>query len=221
MHIREGESISSFKAAGEQVQIFSPKEVVDGMFTWADQILCATNEKRENINHYVRKMLNYQDTPQVGDKVISLRNHWDIFSASGDWVLTNGTIGYIENLSVQKIQIPKFICVKPIDYMYTNVKLDSDDTFQYLPIDYNYLLTGKSILTTNQKVAMNASKHSPDAPLEFTYAYAMTTWKAQGSEWNKILGYEETFPYDKETHKRFLYTMVTRASEKLVLIKKE
>ena len=37
---------------------------------------------------------------------------------------------------------------------------------------------------------------------------------------DKVLGFEENFPFDKETHRRFLYTMATRAKEKLVIIRK-
>ena len=51
------------------------------------------------------------------------------------------------------------------------------------------------------------------------YGYAITCHKAQGSEWNKILVVEENYPFDKVEHARWLYTAVTRASEKLVLVR--
>ena len=56
-------------------------------------------------------------------------------------------------------------------------------------------------------------------PKEFTYAYAITTHKAQGSEWSKVLVMEESFPFDKQEHARWLYTACTRAAEKLVLVR--
>jgi hypothetical protein len=34
------------------------------------------------------------------------------------------------------------------------------------------------------------------------------------------LGFEENHPFDKEEHKKYLYTMATRASDKLVIIRK-
>ena len=67
------------------------------MYEWADQILCATNAARTTINNFVRQQRGYQSTPQIGDKIISLRNHWDDFSLSGNWALTNGAIGTITN----------------------------------------------------------------------------------------------------------------------------
>ena len=57
-------------------------------------------------------------------------------------------------------------------------------------------------------------------PFEFTYGYAITTHKAQGSEWDKVLVIEERFPFNKEEHARWLYTACTRAAEKLILIRK-
>ena len=56
-------------------------------------------------------------------------------------------------------------------------------------------------------------------PKQATYGYALTCHSAQGSEWNNVLVIEETFPFDKKEHARWLYTAATRASEKLVLVK--
>ena len=56
-------------------------------------------------------------------------------------------------------------------------------------------------------------------PREFTFGYAITCHKAQGSEWDKVLVIEESFPFDKTEHARWLYTACTRAAEKLVLVR--
>ena len=40
------------------------------------------------------------------------------------------------------------------------------------------------------------------------------------SEWEKMVLVEEGFPQDKSLHQRYLYTGITRASKKLVIIKK-
>ena len=80
--------------------------------------------------------------------------------------------------------------------------------------------TGESSLDwkTSYKLSKNP-KTRYLVPLEFTYGYCVTGWKAQGSEWGKVLVLEEKFPFDREEHQRFLYTAITRASEKLVLVK--
>ena len=66
---------------------------------------------------------------------------------------------------------------------------------------------------------MRSRKFASLVPYEFTYGYCITCWKAQGSQWGKVLVIEEAFPFDIETHQRFIYTAATRAIEKLVLIR--
>lgn len=220
MWIREGKPLAQFPFAGEQVQIVSPLQVVDGMYGWADQILCATNNKRNSINNFVRQMQGFGETPCVGDKIISLSNHWDYLSTSGDWALTNGSIGTIENFSVRDIWVPRYIHTGAIQYMFTDIRLEDEDTFMRTPIDYQFILTNEAALDGRQTYLLNKNQTTPDAPFDFTYAYAITCHKAQGSEWDKVLVFEENFPNSIDEHKRWLYTAATRAKEKLVIVRK-
>jgi exodeoxyribonuclease-5 len=221
MHVREGKPINTFEAAGAEVQIYNKNQLVDGMYSWADQILCATNKKREEINNFVRKMKGFGAEPEVGDKIISLHNHWDEYSLYGDWSLTNGCIGEIIDSNLVSEQLPYVVKEKPIQLLYTDMKIDNEDLFINLPIDYKQLKTGEAALTPQQIYRLKKMKllDGPTDVYDFAYAYAITCWKAQGSEWNKVLFFEEEFPYDKETHKKYLYTGITRASKKLVVIK--
>lgn len=220
MHIREGNPISAFSCAGEQVQIFDKSQAVSGMYDWADQILCATNAKRTEINNFVRQQKGFGAEPEVGDKIISLRNHWDFASSSGEWALTNGSIGTIEYMTERPIWVPKYIYDKPIPYLFTDVSLDDGDKFNSIPIDYNSLKKGEMTLNPKQMYLLNKQKNLLDAPYEFAYAYAITVHKSQGSEWNRVLLFEEWFPNGIEEHKKWLYTGITRAGSKLVVIKK-
>lgn len=97
MWIREGKPLAQFPCKNEQVQIFTKDQVVSGMYGWADQILCATNNMRNEINSIVRNQKGFGPEPEKGDKIISLRNHWEFFSYTGDWALTNGSIGIIDS----------------------------------------------------------------------------------------------------------------------------
>lgn len=221
MHIREGKPLASFPCAGEQVQIFNKHEVVSGMYDWADQILCATNAKRTEINNFIRQQKGFPEQPQIGDRIISLRNHWDWASASGDWALTNGSIGTIERMTLQNVKLPAWITKNsPVPYLFTDIALEDNDKFISIPIDYNSLLKGEMTLNPKETFILNKQKQFLDAPFEFAYAYAITVWKAQGSSWPKVLLLEENFPFEKEVHKKFLYTGITRAENKLVVIKK-
>ena len=219
MHVRDGRPLSTFDCKGEQVKLFKPNELVTGMYDWADQILCATNNKRNEINNTIRKMKGYGEEPQEGDKLISLTNHWE-FSSSGEWPLTNGQIGTLGYHYIETHNIPRYITEQPIEYMYADLKID-EDKFIMIPIDYKYLKTGETALSSRQSYQLTKNKNCLlEPPYEFAYGYAITTWKAQGSEWDKVLGFEEKFAFDTETHNRYLYTLITRAKERLVLITK-
>lgn len=221
MHIREGKPIETFDCSNEQVMVVNKNDVVDGMYDWADQILCATNAQRHKINTLVRNKKGFGSEPCAGDKIISLRNHWDFASTNGEWALTNGSIGTIEYMNHQNIYVPKYIYDKgPIPYMFTDVRLDGGDKFNSIPIDYNSLIKGEMTLNPKQTYLLNRQKGLMEAPYEFAYAYGITTHKAQGSEWDKVLIFEEWFPNIPEEHRRWLYTAVTRSAQRAVIVKK-
>lgn len=220
MHVREGGSLSDFVCAGTEVQIIDASQVVEGMYTWADQVLCATNNRRNEVNQILRKIKGFGPEPCVGDKVISLRNHWDDLSFPSGNPLTNGTIGYLEEYAKTSLWVPSFIYKdNDIPVARITMRAENDDEF-CVTADYKCLATGEKTLDPKQEYIMNKNKRYPNAPYEFVYGYGITTWKAQGSEWDKVLAFEEDFPYDKETHQKFLYTTITRAKNKLVLVKK-
>jgi exodeoxyribonuclease-5 len=97
MDIRNGKPLSLFK--GNEVQVIDTKDIIGGMYGWADQIIVAKNATRRNINSQMRYMLFDvdNDIPVEGDKIICLRNDWDTVTEAGD-VLVNGTIGTINNI---------------------------------------------------------------------------------------------------------------------------
>jgi exodeoxyribonuclease-5 len=220
MHIREGKTLATFDASRKEVMITDMSQITTGMYEWADQILCATNARRNDINQAMRTIKGFGAEPEVGDKVISLRNHWNDFSNTGN-ALTNGTIGYIEDYTRSSFYVPRHI-YEPgsLDVLCTTVKTEDEDKFEGLWLDYKALTTGEKTLSNKQEYQMNKYKSCPDAPYEFVYGYAITCHKAQGSEWSKVLVFEERFPFSAEDHKRWLYTACTRASEKLVIVKK-
>ena len=221
MWIREGKPINQFPASGSQVMMVQPQEIVTGMYDWADQILCATNAKRNEINNFMRQIKGFGPEPQTGDKIISLRNQWEFFSNNiqEPAPLTNGTIGTIEIANKSNIFVPYWISEKPIPVLYTTMLDENNDRFDYIPVDYTSITTGEKFLNGKQEYLMKKNKKCADPPFEFAYAYGITCHKAQGSEWEKVLVYEERFPFDKEEHARWAYTAATRASEKLVWVK--
>ncbi len=93
--IRDRKPIKPFR--GTEINIVKVSDLCDGMFTWADQILCGKNITRHEINRHYREMLWGEDIPNpiVGDKVICLKNNWNKITQVGD-ALVNGTIGTID-----------------------------------------------------------------------------------------------------------------------------
>lgn len=106
--------------------------------------------------------------------------------------------------------------------MFTGVDIENG-RFESIPIDYNAIITGEQEFTKEQLFKINKYANECDdleAPYNFTYAYAITTHKAQGSEWDKVLLMEENFPFEQTEHRRWLYTGITRATKKLVVIRR-
>ena len=53
---------------------------------------------------------------------------------------------------------------------------------------------------------------------KFTYGYALTVHKAQGSEWDNVLLMDE---YSMDEHrKEWLYTVITRAAKRIVVVRR-
>lgn len=64
------------------------------------------------------------------------------------------------------------------------------------------------------------AKHAEDDMQvnRFEYAYAITAHKSQGSEWNNVVVFDDSNVFGKDG-KNWLYTAITRAKKKLVIIK--
>lgn len=221
MAIRENRPIEAFQ--GKEVQILNKEELNTGMLTWADQILVATNATRVSINTQMRKLLNFGEKPQDGDKIICLRNYWDCFSDNEE-PLVNGTIGILKDSFLIKRYLPSIVKstdgLSHIDLIVGDFISDSGMYFHSLEMDKKMIDTGEFSLDWKTVYQLNRNPKTRDIPpLEFTYGYAITCHKAQGSEWDKVLVIEEKFPFDKIEHARWLYTAVTRSSEKLVLVR--
>lgn len=217
MNIREGKPIDYF-IGGNEIKVVRPTEVVDGMYHWADQIICATNKKRHEINNFMRQAAGRGIEPESGDKIICCRNCWDTLDLSGENALVNGTIGTLGDFETGFQTYPIFDFPE-VPIMYSQI-LTNDGIFQDVAIDYQALKEGKPFLTSEQayQIYRRPALKSLE-PVEFNYGYAITGHRAQGSEWDKVLVFEENFPFDKVEHARWLYTAATRASEKLVLVR--
>lgn len=218
MDIREGKDLSLLD--GKEVKVFDKSQFTTDMMLWADQVLVGTNATRINLNNTMRDMLGRTGGPQEGDKVICLKNEWDIMADNYD-PLVNGTIGFLKNPYSTYVTFPRYLGGHRFDVLQSDFVTDGGATFTDLNMDKKMIMTGEKCCDWKTAYAIGRNQaHKYKLPKEFTYGYAITCHKSQGSQWDKVLIVEEKFPFDKTEHARWLYTAVTRAAEKAVIIRK-
>jgi exodeoxyribonuclease-5 len=228
LNIREGKGVPAVD--GQNYKILTYDQVTNGAFGWADQVICATNATRWALNKEISAYHGF--TPGVienGQKVICIRNYWNIVSIGGQ-PLVNGTIGIVDNVREVEVPIlPRFHApVKSVTHIVADLCVD-DDIFLNLHFDKQQLLTGTPSIVEgwlrglldkwyNGEFALAHGYVNPIA-LEADMGWAITCHKAQGSQYGKVLVYEERFPYPREEHARWLYTAATRPTDKLTLVR--
>lgn len=158
-------------------------------------VLCGYNYTRVNLNKHIRASRGFESSsPEPGDRVICLRNNCmkDIY---------NGMLGTIN--SIEKVDDT---------WYFSEIELDGADE----------LYTGQILIEQfGAKSAKNFTEDrskSVDGDL-FDFGYALTVHKAQGSQADRVILFEERFKQmTDDMWSRWLYTGVTRAVSELILI---
>jgi exodeoxyribonuclease-5 len=222
MDIREQKPLEYVK--NDQVQVYPANALNTGMLEWADQVLVATNLQRHSMNDYMRQMKGFGPEPEDGDKIICLRNYWDWGNFTNGDPLVNGSIGTLHNPRPNHINVPFYAYDKGrINVLEGQFVSELGEDFGQINMDPRIMKGGESELEWRTKYNLNKLKNriGDVIPKEFTYGYAITCHKAQGSEWDNVLVLEEKFPFSSIEHARWLYTAATRAAEKLVIVTKD
>jgi exodeoxyribonuclease-5 len=161
----------------------------------ADIVIVAFEKTRRDINRMMRRAhgLSRPD-PVVGDRVCCYRNNSD----SG---VLNGTLWTIQTIGQRTTR-------------------SDDDVLELELVDD---IGNVAVVLTSDRYFYGADpRQAPDDGLDvFSYGYALTCHKAQGSEWDKVAVIDETVsPYFAmiagqlpvaEFKRRWLYTALTRA----------
>lgn len=168
-------------------------------------ILCGFNTTRCYINDIIRKRLNYRKKePYPGERIVCLANNHYI-------KIMNGQTGSL-------------MWLMPEDGDLYRLTIEMDDGEIYESMASNtcfdqvyYTIYDKSKKTKEQaEVAANRGFQKVDY---FDYGYCISVHKSQGSEWEKVVLFEQrTRRWDDEYYARWLYTAVTRAKQKLFII---
>jgi exodeoxyribonuclease V len=182
-------------------QDLDPRRLLS-IYMRADQVLCGYNNTRKRINQDIRRALGFTSPlPQVSDKVICTKNNWS--KSINGIALVNGMTGFVQELqeNVKKDNFIRRDCMKIAfrpDFMKESFKdvLLLHDEFK------------------NNKVELSREEYSIYD--QFDFGYVITTHKSQGSQWNNVVLINEVL--NSESHHRWLYTGITRAADKLILI---
>lgn len=164
-------------------------------FMEAEQVLCGRNITRTEQNMKMRKLLGYDpDMPVIKDKLICLKNDKDL-------AIFNGGLFHVGQLIQSKYKTN-----------FLHMSLDSQDEPERGP---TLVKVHKSLFIDDvPKPDWKVLKGSQ----EFDYSYSITGHKAQGSQWENVLITEESYCFGDDWSK-WLYTCLTRASERIILVK--
>lgn len=167
------------------------------LLTDYDMILCGKNKTRDELNNRIRSdILRLQKNKlYLGEKLVCRQNNWD--EAIGDIFLTNGTVGFVEDIHYDRNN-SKFSSIdfRPdfLEECFSEIKLDKKHF--YLPYE--------------ERNNYGISQYN-----KFEYGYVLTTHLAQGSEADDVLFMDEMM-HNSDITRRLRYTAVTRARNSIV-----
>ncbi|WP_430913340.1 ATP-dependent DNA helicase [Methylobacterium sp. sgz302541] len=193
MTVREGGRLSIGQYGRSRVvakRSLDPEAVLD-----ADQVLVGMNRTRRLYNNRLREMAGHVDPmPAVGEKLVCLRND----RTKG---LLNGS-----TWTVQALRAPP----RP-DTIRLDVVPEDDPALRRRATDIKVL---RAVIAGSEEEIPASLKRETD---EFTYGYALTVHKAQGSQWDDVVLFDESFAF-REHRARWLYTGLTRAAASITVV---
>lgn len=168
------------------------KDERDTIYTSHDQMLVGKNATRRGSNDAIREMRGFNGTPfpVAGDKLVCLRNN-------GLLGLLNGTLWNCRSSSGQPVMNRLMLDITPFDGAGMAMQVAAHDHF----------FRGEEPAFFEMREAEC-----------FDFGYALTCHKAQGSQWDSVLIVDESGCF-KENADRWLYTAVTRAAQRVTVVK--
>lgn len=196
MEIREGRRLQC-GSFGES-QVLRRRDVgqdrMRELVLGADQVLCGLNRTRTNYNARIRDLKGlrgeqHPSHPAVGDRLICLRNKRDKH-------LFNGALW--EAIEVEDKFGAFGMVVQSLDEDRDPLKVETAEEF----------FTGRE-----QELEWQERRKYE----EFTFGWAITCHKSQGSQWDSVIVFDESGAF-REARTNWLYTAVTRAAERVTVV---
>jgi exodeoxyribonuclease V len=190
MQIRAGEYLEPGRYGETEVVAkadLDPQRVLE-----ADQVLVGRNATRRAYNLRMRERRGFEGVlPSTGDKLVCLRNN-------RKKALFNGGLWTVKERGGRKTGI-------------MTMRLSPDDE-----------TATRAVKVSVRPECFSGGIEQIDWPRrkpydEFDYGYVLTVHKAQGSQWDDVVLFDESFAF-AETRERWLYTGVTRAAKKLTVV---
>jgi exodeoxyribonuclease V len=158
----------------------------------ADQVLVGLNRTRHAYNRRLRQLLERSGAlPERGDKLVCLRND----RKKG---LLNGSLWTVQTTA-------------PPRKKKLRLSVTPEDEPGRKPIKVNVL---PEFFSGSDEEIPYALRRDSD---EFDYGYALTVHKAQGSQWDEVVLFDESAAF-REHRSRWLYTGITRAAKRLTVV---
>ncbi len=159
----------------------------------ADQVLVGVNRTRRAYNQRMRDLNGFKEPlPVAGDRLVCLRND----RTKG---LINGGLWRVETLGGVAKDFVKMTLRPEDEGARSSVKVAVLKAF---------------FEGTEGELAFALRRESD----EFDYGYALTVHKAQGSQWDNVMLFDESFAF-REHRARWLYTGLTRAARRLTVVR--
>ena len=159
----------------------------------ADQILVGRNNTRRAYNMRVRQKQGIEDSlPVAGDKLVCLRNN-------RKKALFNGGLWRVKARAQSKSRI-------------ITMRLSPDEELSSARV------TKVSVRSDCFEGGIEDIPWEQRRPYdEFDYGYVLTVHKSQGSQWNDVVLFDESFAF-QDSRARWLYTGITRAAKRLTVV---
>lgn len=190
MTIREGGRLEL--GDYDQSRVIRRDAITPEIVLGCDQVLVGMNKTRRNYNARMRQLMGRTSTvPVAGEKLVCLRND----KSKG---LLNGGSWIVQELKTSKKGL-------------VTMRVTPEDDTAARPVKVSVL--PNFFDGTEDDVPWELRRHTD----EFTFGYALTVHKAQGSQWDDIVLFDEAFAF-REHRARWLYTGLTRAAERITVV---
>lgn len=184
------------------------------LLTRAEQIICGLNRTRAKINDEMRKIYGYSGLPKNGEKLICTVNNWEQYiDGEMRFNLVNGIIGQAIGPFYDEANYMGFMQFKP-DFL-------DEKCPEALPFDAGIFMTGAYRYRHGDYFERFDEEGNPKGVFtlnRFEYGYCISCHKAQGSEFESAIVFDESYAFKEDAH-RWLYTAITRAKDRLIIVR--